>query len=173
MNETIETLLNRRSIRKFKDEQVPMDVLEQILKCGTYAPSGKNMQSAVIVVVRDRNLIEKIAAVNGSFVNKEGLNPFYNAPTLIIVFANKNIITYKEDASAVISNIINASFSLGIDSCWVHRAYETFTTDFGKELMQKWGLNDEYVGIGNVVLGYRDCPLPPVSPRKDNYIIFD
>lgn len=173
MNETIETLLNRRSIRKFKDEQVPMDVLEQILKCGTYAPSGKNMQSAVIVVVRDRDLIEKIAAVNGSFVNKEGLNPFYNAPTLIIVFANKNIITYKEDASAVISNIINASFSLSIDSCWVHRAYETFTTDFGKELMQKWGLNDEYVGIGNVVLGYRDCPLPPASPRKDNYIIFD
>ena len=107
------------------------------------------------------------------FVNKPGLNPFYHAPTLIIVFANKNVSTYKEDGSAVISNIINAAFSLNVDSCWVHRAYETFQTEFGRKLMNKWGLNEDYVGIGNVVLGYRDMILPPPSPRKEDYIIFD
>jgi len=173
VNEVTKILCERRSIRKFKDDQIPRDILNEILKCGTYAPSGKNMQSAKIVVVQNKDLIEEIAKINGSFVNKPGLNPFYHAPTLIIVFANKNVSTYKEDGSAVISNIINAAFSLNVDSCWVHRAYETFQTEFGRKLMNKWGLNEDYVGIGNVVLGYRDMILPPPSPRKEDYIIFD
>ena len=172
MNEVTKTLCERRSIRKFKKDQVPMATLEEILKCGTYAPSGKNKQSAVIVVIRDRDTIEEIAKVNGSFVNKPGLNPFYEAPTLLIVFADKNVPTYIQDGSAVIMNMLNAAFSLGIDSCWIHRAKETFATDFGKSLMQKWGIPENYEGIGNVVLGYRDCPLPPAAPRKENYIIF-
>lgn len=173
MNEVTNILCSRRSIRKFKDTPVPKEILDEILKCGTYAPSGKNKQSAKIVVVQNRELIEEIAKVNGSFVNKVGLNPFYNAPTLIIVFADKNISTYINDGSAVISNIINAAFSLGVDSCWVHRAKETFETEFGKKLMEKWGLDDNYEGIGNVVLGYRDMILPPAFPRKEDYIIFD
>lgn len=173
MNETINTLKTRRSVRKFKSDQVPEDVLDEILECGMYAPSGKNQQSAVIVVVRNQELIERIAKVNGSFVNKAGLNPFYNAPTLLIVFANKNVSTYTHDGSAVIMNMLNAAFSLGVDGCWIHRAKETFETDFGKELMNKWGLSDEYEGIGNVVLGYRDIELPKPFPRKENYVIFD
>ena len=173
MNDVTKVLCERRSIRKFKQDQIPSDILNEILKCGTFAPSGKNMQSGKIIVVQSKDLISEIAKVNGSFVNKPGLNPFYDAPTLVIVFADKNISTYKEDGSAVISNIINAAFSLGVDSCWVHRAYETFQTDFGKKLMEKWGLSDDYVGIGNVVLGYRDMILPSASPGKEDYIIFD
>lgn len=173
MNEVTKVLCERRSIRKFKDESIPKEILEEILKCGCYAPSGKNMQSAKIVVVENREKIEKIAKINGSFVNKAGLNPFYGAPVLVIVFANKNISTYIEDGSAVISNIINAAYSLGVDSCWVHRARETFLTSVGKELCSDWGLGSEYVGIGNVVLGYRDMPIPPAAKRKDDYIIYD
>ena len=135
-------------------EKIPTDIYESVEEGANY-------------------IAREIAKVNGSFVNKPGLNPFYDAPTLIIVFANKNISTYIEDGSAVISNIINGAFSLGVDSCWVHRAYETFQTEFGKSLMKKWGLSDEYVGIGNVVLGYRDMILPPPSPRKEDFIIFD
>ena len=173
MNEVTKILCERRSIRKFKSDQIPMETLEEILKCGTYAPNGKSKQSARIVVVRDRDTIEAIAKVNGSFVNKPGLNPFYEAPTLLIVFADKNVSTYVQDGSAVIMNMLNAAFSLGVDSCWIHRAKETFETSFGKELMQKWGLDENYEGIGNIVLGYRDSPLPPAAPRKENYIIFD
>ncbi len=173
MNEVTKILCERRSIRKFKGDQIPMETLEEILKCGTYAPNGKSKQSARIVVVRDRDTIEEIAKINGSFVNKPGLNPFYEAPTLLIVFADKNVSTYVQDGSAVIMNMLNAAFSLGVDSCWIHRSKETFETDFGKELMQKWGLDENYEGIGNIVLGYRDCPLPPAAPRKENYIIFD
>ena len=116
MNEVTKVLCERRSIRKFKNEQIPRDILDEILKCGTFAPSGKNMQSAKIVVVQNKELIGEIAKVNGSFVNKPGLNPFYDAPTLIIVFADKFVSTYIEDGSAVISNIINAAFSLDVDS---------------------------------------------------------
>ena len=173
MNEVTKVLCERRSIRKFKKEQIPMDILNEILKCGTYAPSGKGRQSAVIVVIKDADMIAKIAKINASFVNKADLNPFYDAPTLLIVFADKNVTTYIQDGSAVITNILNAAFSLGVDSCWIHRAKETFATPAGKELMQKWHLNDDYEGIGNIVLGYRDCPLPNPAPRKDNYIIFD
>lgn len=173
MNEVTKVLCARRSIRKFKSDQIPMETLEEILKCGTYAPSGKNQQSSVIVVVRNPEMIAKIAKINGSFVNKPGLNPFYNAPTLLIVFANKNVPTYTQDGSAVIMNMLNAAFSLGVDSCWIHRAKETFETEEGQKLMQKWGLDENYEGIGNIVLGYRDCPLPIPAPRKENYVIFD
>ena len=173
MNEVTKVLCTRRSIRKFKSTQIPKEILDEILKCGTFAPNGKSKQSAKIVVVQNKDLIEEIAKVNGSFVNKAGLNPFYNAPTLIIVFADKNITTHIEDGCAVISNILNAAFSLDVDSCWVHRAKETFETEFGKKLMKKWRLGEEYVGIGNVVLGYRDMILPPAMPRKEDYIIFD
>lgn len=171
MNDVVRVLKERRSIRKYKDVQIKEEELKEILECGMYAPSGKNKQSSVIVVIQNKDLITKIAKINGSFVNKVGLNPFYDAPTLIIVFANKNISTYVEDGSAVISNMINAAYSLGVSSCWVHRAKETFETEEGIKLMRSWGLGEEYEGIGNCVLGYADCPLPKAFPRKENYVI--
>lgn len=173
MNEVTKVLCERRSVRKFKSDSIPRSILDEILKCGTYAPSGKNKQSAKIVVIENKELISRIAKINGSFVNKVGLNPFYDAPILVIVFADKNISTYIEDGCAVISNIINAAFSLGVDSCWVHRAKETFLTPEGLEIKEKWHLGEEYIGIGNVVLGYRDMELPKPLKRKEDYIIFD
>lgn len=170
MNEVIKTLCTRRSIRRFKNKQVPEKELNEILKCGLYAPSGKNNQDVKIVVIRNSELISKIAKVNASFVNKPGLNPFYDAKTLLIVFANRNHSTYIHDGSATIMNMLNAAFSLGIDSCWIHRAEETFKTEFGKKLKEEWGLKEEYEGIGNIVLGYRDIELPPSAPRKDRII---
>lgn len=173
MNEVIKTLCERRSCRKYLDKKIPEEDLEWILKCGTYAPNGKNQQSPRIVVIDSPDLIAKIAKINGSFIRKEGINPFYNAPVLLIVFADKTIPTYLLDGAAVLTNMANAAYSLGIDSCWVHRAKETFETEEGKELMQKWGLNENYEGIGNLVLGYRDGPLLQAKERKPDYIIYD
>lgn len=130
MNETIKTLLERRSIRSFKSEQVKNDDLDLILKAGTYAPT-------VIVVFSDTRL------TNNAF----------------------------QDGSLVLGNLMNAAFSLGVDSCWINRATETFKTPAGIELMKKWGLDENYIGIGNCILGYRDCELPEAKPRKDGYII--
>ena len=171
MNETVKVLKERRSIRKYKDIQITEEELNNILECGMYAPSGKNKQSALIVVIQDKELISKIAKINASFVNKEGLNPFYDAPTLVIVFGDKNISTYIQDGSAVITNMINAAYSIGVSSCWIHRAKETFETEEGKELMKEWNIPSNYEGIGNCVLGYADCEIPKPFKRKDNYVI--
>ena len=171
MNETIKVLIERRSIRKYKDIQITEEELNTILECGMYAPSGKNKQSGLIVVIQNKELIAKIAKINASFVNKEGLNPFYDAPTLIIVFADKNISTYIQDGSAIITNMLNAAYSIGVSSCWIHRAKETFETEEGKKLLQEWGIPSNYEGIGNCVLGYADCENPKPFPRKDNYVI--
>ena len=171
MNETIKVLKERRSIRKYKDIQITEEELNTILDCGMYAPSGKNRQSGLIVVIQNKELISKIAKINASFVNKVGLNPFYDAPTLIIVFADKNISTYIQDGSAIITNMLNAAYSIGVSSCWIHRAKETFETEEGKKLLQEWGIPSNYEGIGNCVLGYADCENPKPLPRKDNYVI--
>ncbi len=173
MNDVIHVLCNRRSCRKYLKKQIPEEDLQIILKCGTYAPNGKGKQSASIVVIQDANLIKKIAKINSSFIRKEGINPFYDAPTLLILFADKNVSTYVQDGAAVASNLIHAAYSLGIDSCWIHRAKETFETFEGKELMKKWGLGENYEGIANVILGYRDGNLLAPAERKENYIIYN
>ena len=171
MNETTKVLCERRSVRSFTDKQVPKDILEEILKCGCYAPSGMSMQSAVIVAIQDKDLIDKIAKINASIMGRD-TNPFYGAPTLIVVLAKKDIPTHVKDGSSVITNILNAAFSLGVDSCWIDRAKETFETEAGKNLLKSWGLDESYEGVGNVILGYRDGELPKVKPRKENYIIY-
>ncbi len=171
MNETIKVLCERRSVRNYQEKQVPKEILDLILKCGTYAPSGRGMQSAIIVAIQDKELINKIAKVNANIMGRD-INPFYNAPTLVIVFGKKDIPTYLKDGCAVISNILNAAFSLGVDSCWIDRAKETFESNIGKELLYDWNLDDTYEGIGNVVLGYRSGDLPIPKVRKENYIIY-
>ena len=155
MNETLKTLMERRSVRSYKEEQVPENILQQILEAGEYAPSGMGMQSAVMVVVRDKDTID----------------PFYGAPTVVIVFGDSTRGTYVEDGSLVMGNLMNAAASLGVDSCWIHRAKEVFLSEEGKTLMKKWGLGEEYVGIGNCILGYSDEPHPQAKARKDGYII--
>ena len=171
MNETVRVLKERRSIRKYKDKQITKEELNTILECGMYAPSGKNKQSGLIVVIQNKELISKIAKINASFVNKEGLNRFYNAPTLIVVFADKNISTYIQDGSAIITNMINAAYSIGVSSCWIHRAKETFETEEGKKLMQDWNIPLNYDGLANFVLEYAYFKNIKSFPRKDNYVI--
>ena len=168
MNETLKTLMERRSVRSYKEEQVPEDILQQILEAGEYAPSGMGMQSAVMVVVRDKDTINQISRMNAAVMGNDG-DPFYGAPTVVIVFGDSTRGTYVEDGSLVMGNLMNAAASLGVDSCWIHRAKEVFLSEEGKTLMKKWGLGEEYVGIGNCILGYSNEPHPQAKARK--YII--
>lgn len=138
MNETTKVLCERRSVRSFQDKQVPKDILDEILKCGCYAPSGMGLQSAVIVAIQDKDLIDKIAKINASIMGRD-TNPFYGAPTLVVVLAKKDIPTHVKDGSSVITNILNAAFSLGVDSCWIDRAK--------KHLKQK--LVKAYLNLGD------------------------
>lgn len=171
MNETLNTLIHRRSIRKYKPEQITGEQLDQILEAGMYAPTGKGMQSPVMVVVQDKALIGKLSKMNAAVLGVD-TDPFYGAPTVVIVLADQSVrSTWLEDGSLVMGNLMNAAWSVGVDSCWIHRAREMFASEEGKALLKEWGLKGDLVGIGNCILGYRDCEVPEPKPRKEGYVV--
>ena len=130
-------------------------------------------QSAKIVVVQDQEIIAKLSAMNAGIMGQEGTDPFYGAPTVCIIFADSKRPTYLEDGSLVIGNMMNAAHALSLGSCWIHRAKEEFRTTYGKELMKKWGLSEDYVGVGHCILGYPVEKAKKAAPRKADYIIYD
>jgi nitroreductase len=170
MNEAIRTLLERRSIRKFKAEQIKEDELNAILEAGMYAPSGANQQSALFVVIQDKETLAKLSAMNAAVLGKD-IDPYYGAPTLILVFADRSKVTPVEDGSLALGNMFNAAASLGIGSCWIHRVRQMFETGEGKELLREWGITGDYIGVGSCILGYPDCEHPRAAPRKDNFVV--
>jgi nitroreductase len=169
-NPTLRTLEERRSIRKYKAVQVEEEALEAILRAGTFAATGRNLQSPIILVLQDKDTIEQLRRMNAEIMGDPDLDPFYGAPTVVVVLADKKVRTCIEDGSLVMGNMMNAAYSVGVDSCWIHRAREEFESDEGKALLAKWGIEGDYVGIGHLILGYRDCEYPEKRPRKDNYV---
>ena len=169
MNETIKTLIERRSCKKFKSEQIKKEELDLILQAGMNAPTGKGMQSPIILVLQDKEKIEKLREINKKILGRD-VDPFYNAPTVLVVMADKNMFTYVEDGSLVLGNMMNAAFSLGVGSCWIHRAKEEFETPEGKALLKEWNIPENYEGIGHCILGYADMEYPEPKPRKKDYV---
>ena len=169
MNEVLKCLKERRSIRKYRPEQIKDSELEQILEAGTYAPTGMGMQSPIMVAVQDPETIAKLSKMNAAVMGVTS-DPFYGAPTVIVVLADRSRGTYVEDGSLVMGNLMNAAYSIGVDSCWIHRAKEVFESEAGKALLKEWGIEGDYVGVGNCILGYRDGELPKAKPRNENYI---
>jgi len=170
MNEIINTLLNRRSIRKFKPEQIRNDELNAVLEAGKYAPSGANQQSALFIVVQNKEMREKLTKLNADVLGKD-IDPYYGAPTIILVFADKSKVTPVEDASLALGNMFNAAYSLGLGSCWVHRTKQMFEGEEGKALLKEWDVEGDYIGVGSCILGYPDCEHPKAAPRKDNFVV--
>ncbi len=171
-NAVLKCLKERRSIRSFKETPIERDVLEAILEAGTYAASGMGRQSPIMLVINDAETREKLRKLNASVMGRDDIDPFYGAPTVVAVLADKNILTCVEDGSLVIGNLMNAAHSLGVDSCWIHRAREEFEMLEGRELLRKLGISDDYIGVGHCILGYRDCEYPVPRERKADYIRF-
>ena len=170
MNEVIRTIMERRSIRNYRNEQVPKEQLDTILNAGTFAASGMGQQASMLVAVQDPEIIAQMSGLNASVMGMD-LDPFYGAPTVVVVFADSSRLTYIEDGSLVIGNMMLAAASIGVDSCWIHRAREVFETEEGRKLKQKWGVPDEFIGIGNCILGYREGELPEAAARKPGRIV--
>lgn len=171
MNETLKILKERRSIRKYKKDQITDEQLNLILEAGTYAATGMGRQSPIMVVVQDEETIKELSKMNADVLGAK-VDPFFGAPTVVIVLGDKGCTTtYLEDGSLVIGNLMNAAHSVGVDSCWIHRAKEVFESERGQELLKKWGIEGDYVGIGHCILGYRDCEYPEAKERKENYIV--
>ena len=171
MNEAYENLVTRRSVRKFKNEKVSHDLVKKIVEAGQCAPSGMNKQSYAFVVIENEEVLSELSQMNAAVMNGNG-DPYYGAKTIIIVFGNKDVPTYKYDGSLAMGNLMNAAHSLGVDSCWIHRAKEMFETEKGKAYMKKWGIPESYEGIGNCILGYVDGELNNRAPRT-SVVVYD
>ena len=163
------TLLNRRSIRRYKEDQVPDELLDQVLTAGLFAPSGMNRQNIVMVAVRDKQTRDQLSRMNAAVMGSDR-DPFYGAPCVIVVLGDPEIYPVVENGSLVLGNLMNAAYSVGLGSCWIHRAKQTFETEEGKALLRKWGLKENLVGIGNCILGYAD-ESPEAKPRLDGRIV--
>lgn len=169
MNETLKTLKTRYSSRKYLDRQVPDALLDAVLEAGIYAPTGMNNQNVICVAVRDKQTRDLLSRLNAQVMGADN-DPFYGAPCVIVVLNDPERATWVEDGSLVMGNLLNAAASLGLGSCWIHRAREVFDTPEGKALLQKWGLPEQLRGIGNCILGYADDENPG-KPRKDGRIL--
>ena len=169
MNETLQNLKTRRSCRKYKPEQIKEEELNAILEAGTFSPTGMGMQSPIMIAIQDLETIKSLSKINATVAGNVTMDPFYGAPTVIAVLADKSRITYVNDGSLVMGNLLNAAHALSLGSCWIHRAKETFQSEEGKALLKKLGIEGDYEGIAFCTLGYA-VEETPAKPRKDNYI---
>ena len=165
----IEELKNRRSIRKYKAEQVSDAHLDAILEAGLYAASGMNTQNTVMVAVRDKETRDRLSRMNAAVMGSEK-DPFYGAPCVVVVLAEPERYTAVEDGALVMGNLMQAAYDIGVGSCWIHRARQMLESEEGKELLRAWGLREDLIGIGNCVLGYAD-ETPEAKPRREGRIV--
>lgn len=173
MSETMKTIRTRRSIRKFQDKMPERELIDRVIEAGTYAATGMGRQSPIIVAVLNKEVRDKLSRMNAEIMGAaEGTDPFYGAPVVLIVLADKAMPTHVYDGSLVMGNLMLAARDAGLGSCWIHRAREEFESEEGKALLKSLGITGDYQGIGHCVLGYVDGDEPEAAPRKDDYVYY-
>jgi nitroreductase len=173
MSEVLDNIKSRRSVRKYKPDMLPKNVINTIIEAGTYAATGMNKQSPIIVAVTNKEVRDRLSAVNCKIGGwNEGFDPFYGAPVILIVLADKTLPTHVYDGSMVMGNMMLAAHDQGIGSCWIHRAKEEFEMTEWKEWLHSLGVEGEYEGIGHLALGYVDGKYPNTQPRKENWTYY-
>ena len=171
MSEVLKNILSRRSVKKYKSTEVPKELLEKIIEAGLAAPSGLNKQSPIVLAVTNEKIRDELSKLNAGkdpFFRKD---PFYGAPAVLVVLADKKVPTYLYDGSLVMENMLLAAHSLGLGACWIHRAKETFETQEGKAILSALGLQGDYEGIGNCIVGYADV-IPEEKPRNPGRVYY-
>ena len=163
-------LEGRRSCRSYRKEQIPSEVLDEIIDAGLYAPSAMDRQDVLTVVIQDRGTIERLSRLNAAIMGASH-DPFYGAPTVVAVLAPLSSHTAVEDGSLVIGNMLNAAHALGVSGCWIHRAREEFESEEGKAMLREWGIQGQWRGIGHCILGYASSPSSPASPRRKGRVV--
>lgn len=167
----MDNLLTRRSVRSYKADTIDRETLDRILRAGTYAATGMNKQAPIILAVTNREMRDRLSKLNAAVMGSDN-DPFYGAPVVLVVLADRAVRTHIYDGSLVMGNLMNAAHAEGVASCWIHRAKEVFDSPEGKQILSDLGIEGDYEGIGNLILGYADGPLPELRPRKANYVYY-
>ena len=170
----------RRSCRAFSSQMTERALIEKVCEAGTWAPTGHGKQSPIIVAITRKDLRDKLSEMNARIWNEltvqrggtphEGIDPFYGAPVVLLVLADRKVPTYLYDGCAVLTNLANAAEAVGLASCWIHRAKEEFDSEEGKALLRELGIEGDYEGIDHLVLGYPAKSIPSPLPRKTDYV---
>ena len=173
MNEIIKAMEERRSIRKFKPEMPKKEDLQQIVEAGLYAANGMGRQATITVAVTNKELRDKLSAINCKIGGwDEGVDPFYGAPAILIVLAEKDWRNRVYDGSLVMGNMMLAAHSLGLGSIWIHRAKEEFEMPEYQQLLKELGVEGEWEGIGHCAVGDIDGEMPEAAERKPNRVFW-
>lgn len=174
MNPIIQAMKERRSVRTYRPDPVPRGLLDQVLEAGLYAPSGMGTQRVITVAITDRALRDRLAAVNRQIGGWKdpSFDPFYGAPAVLIVLAERDSFTNVYDGSLVMANLMLAAHALGLGSCWIHRAREEFELPEFQALLKDLGITGDYIGVGHCILGWPAGPLPEAAPRKEGRIVY-
>ena len=170
MNEIVQAMVTRRSCRQYWDRPVPEELLDQVLLAGTYAANGRGRQAGRIVVLTKKEDITALEKLNAQALGNPEAQPFYGAPVVLVVLADKSVHTAVEDGSLVIGNMLLAAHALGLGACWIHRAREEFESPEGNTLLAKWGITGDYIGVGHCILGYPASAPQTAAPRKENFV---
>ena len=169
--DAIQAMLTRTSVKKYKSDPVPKEMIEKIVEAGMHAPTGRNLQSPIILAVTNKQVRDELSKINAMKDPFFRTDPFYGAPCVLVVLADKSVSTHVYDGSLVMENMLLAAHALGLGACWIHRAKETFEMPEGKAILEKLGLEGEYEGIGNCILGYPDHD-PEKKPRRENRVFW-
>ena len=171
--EALEVLKNRRSVRQFKPDQITEEQLNAVLEAGTFAPTGGGTQSPLIIAVQSPEDVAAVDALNAKIIGKD-IHPYYGAPTILLILATDRAMNEEIgilDAASVCTNMLNAAYAAGLDSCWIHRSKEMFETEEGKALLAKWGVAEPVRGVASIALGYAGCEIAPAKERRSDYIL--
>lgn len=171
MNAELQALKERRSVRKYKADMVPQELIDQVIDAGLYAASGHGTQEVIIVAVTNKEVRDKLAKMNREILGTNS-DSFYGAPVVLVVLGPKSNKLTPYDGSLVMGNLMQAAHAVGLGSCWINRAKEEFASEEGKQLLKEWGIEGEYEGVGHCILGYADGPVPQAAPRKANRVFY-
>lgn len=171
MEQVLKAMETRRSVRAYRPDPVPREAIERVCRAGTYAATGMGLQSPIILAVTNRALRDRLSAMNAKIMGRDA-DPFYGAPVVLVVLADKSRATCLYDGSLVMGNLMLAAHAEGLGSCWIHRAKEEFESDEGKAILKELGIEGDYEGIGHCILGYAGGAEPEAAPRKENYVYF-
>lgn len=173
MESILDAMLARRSIRSYKPDPVPRELIDQVIQAGLYAPTGRNEQSPIILAVTDKAVRDQLSRMNNEIMGgAEGNDPFYGAPAVLVVLVDRSAHTWQYDGPIVMENLMLAAHALGLGSCWIHRAKQEFESPEGKAILENLGMTGDYEGVGHCILGYPDGPVPAAKPRKDGRVYY-
>lgn len=167
----MEIILSRRSVKKYLPDMPNREDIDKIIEAGLAAASGRNKQAPVIVAVTNKEIRDALSKANADVMGASG-DPFYGAPCVLVVLGEKIANTYVYDGSITLGNMMLAAHELGLGSCWIHRAKEVMAQDQWKEWLKSIGLEGEYEGIGNLVVGYLDGEYPAEKERREGRVVY-